>query len=1148
LLVYLLVFVVILVAALLAFGLAALLHLQGIWYIVFVAVILVLGIAAAGIILYLHFKKKKERPGEVDASGTGATAELDLLLNDANRKLKTSQQGAKTLNSMPLIYVLGDAGTAKTTQVMRSGLDPELLGGTAPRSGEAAPTPLVNLWFTRAAAILEAGESIRQSSALFTRMIERTRPKAYKSAFGEGASSRVAVVCLSAEQLQAADAGASLMASARATGTQLREISRLLGTPLPVYVIITKLDRVPHFGDFVRNLSNEEAGQILGVPLAKSDASAGVYAERATSQLTGVLDALGYTLGEFRVEMLSRETDPRNAPGVYEFPREFGKLRKSLNQYLVELCKPSHLSVNPYLRGFYFTGIRAQLIERMSSPAPVQDEDTQIGADAGATQYLKLSLGKSPAANRPAPQPQMVSTRVPQWTFLPRLFPQVILGDKSAQSATQQTAPARLFRRILFGTLAFLFLVYTVLLAISYFNNAEIEHNILSAAHALPLTSGSNPSPSTADLQALDQLRQTILQLDGFAKDGIPLTYRFGLYQGDKLDVRARRVYFDRFRPLLLTPAQTNFLGYLRGLPDAPAPGTDYSFFTAAYNPLKAYLVTAGNHDKSVSQFLTPVVLQYWIGTRQVDPVQQSLASKQIDFYATELARQDPYTIQADSGVVGHARGYINSFGGGPRIYQAMLSDADKKNPGIDFNIQYPGSERYVEDRKHINGAFTRPGYAFMKDAIQHADRYFGGEAWVLGDQAALGLDLNKIKSDLMNQYPTDFIAQWKEFLAQANEVGCGNIHEASDRLTALAGSGSPLLELLYTVSHNTAVDDLQIKAAFQASQKMVDPEATTIFIGPGNKEYVGKLLNIAGVVSQVAQSPTPSDPAAGVPITNAAVDAETTLQITAQSFPADPQSQTDKKRVLELLRLPITCAGGIGKAAGSGPPKDAAQKICNALKPLMNKFPFNQNSTTDATVAEVNQVFAPDTGVLWTAYNAGLKPLIVPQGTNYVGAPGPVNPAYVQFFNHAAQISSKLYTPGATNPTLNFSLRFISSPGISNPAIVVDTQRVGNGANLQQFRWSAQDAHRASLVYDGGEVPSQGTWAVFNLIKLANRSHIENGYRLDFPLETTIAGHKLSGNGSKGVSYELTGSGADLLIPGYFSGLNCSVPVIKSN
>jgi type VI secretion system protein ImpL len=341
LLAYVLAFVVVLVAALLAFGLAALLHLQGAAYLVFVIVVLLLGIAAAVVIIVLHRRSQKEKQQLGEAAGTAATAELDLLLADANRKLRTSQQGAKTLESLPLLYILGDAGSAKTTTVLKSGLDPELLAGTATLDRDQIPTQVINLWFTKAAALLEVGASIRQSNGLLGRLVHRTRARAYRSAFGTGAAPRAVIVCLSADQLLVADGGQSLMTSARATGTQLREISRLLGMPVPVYVIVTRLDRVPHFAEYVRNLSDGEVRQVLGLPLPRSEASAGVYAEQASRLLAGAIDGLVYKLGEFRVEMLDRENEPANVAGVYEFPRELGKIRKSLNQYLVELCKPS---------------------------------------------------------------------------------------------------------------------------------------------------------------------------------------------------------------------------------------------------------------------------------------------------------------------------------------------------------------------------------------------------------------------------------------------------------------------------------------------------------------------------------------------------------------------------------------------------------------------------------------------------------------------------------------------------------------------------------------------------------------------------------------------------------------------------------------
>ena len=348
-------------------------------------------------------------------------------------------------------------------------------------------------------------------------------------------------------------------------------------------------------------------------------------------------------------------------------------------------------------------------------------------------------------------------------------------------------------------------------------------------------------------------MRQTIVDLDGFQRDGAPWSYRFGLYQGDKLDLLARSVYFNRFRPMLLNPAQANFVQYLRSLPDAPTATDDSSVNEAAYKSLKAYLITAGYHDKSDSQFLTPVFLQYWIGSRQVDSSQQELARKQIDFYATDLARQDPYSISQDKQVVDHARGFLSHFVADNSIYLAMLSDADKTGPSIDFNRQYPAPPQTVLDSYVVRGAFTKSGFVFMQDALQkHIDRYAKGEAWVLGDQFGPSLDLDKIRKNLSARYSSDYIDQWHTFLTRAQVAGCGGIHEAPDRLNSLSGPGSPLLLLFYTVAYNTAVADQQIKSVFQSTQLLVDPNIPDRHIGAGNQNYMGALLNLSSAIAQV--------------------------------------------------------------------------------------------------------------------------------------------------------------------------------------------------------------------------------------------------------------------------------------------------------
>jgi type VI secretion system protein ImpL len=1141
LLAYLLALVVLLVAGLLAFFAGTFLHLHGTPLIVLTALIVLAGLIAAVAILVIHYRARKRQAANGELPGGGSNSEVDVLLIDANRKLRNAkQQGAKPLDGLPLLYLLGEAGSAKTSLVMRSGLDPELIAGSAPREGDVSPTPVLNLWFTRQAAILEAGQTIRQTPGALQRMIARTRPKAYRSTFGSGAPARAAVVCVSVEQFLVADAATSSVASARIIAAQLREISRLLGAALPVYVIFTKLDRIPHFAEYVRNLSNDEIRQVLGNVLPANQTSAGVYADKMSRDLASALDLLTYSLGEFRVEVLNRETEPQNAPGAYEFPREFGKLRRNINQYLVELCKPSQLSANPYLRGFFFTGLRAQILEQRAAAqaAPV----ISPAAELGATRMF--SAQEFQAANRPAAQ-QMVATRAPQWTFLPRLFPEVILGDRSALSATQQTAPARLFRRILFASLAFVFAAYTVLLVVSYLNNAALERNIQSAAQALSAAgTATAPAPGLADLQALDRLRQSLLQLEGYAQNGPPWTYRFGLYQGDKLAVPARQIYFDRFRVMMLNPTQANFATYLRGLPVSPAPGADY---TAAYNPLKAYLITTSNPEKSQAQFLTPVFLQYWMGSNIRDLAQQQLARQQIDFYAGELLRQNPYSIAPDAAAVGKARTYLSNFGAVPRIYQDVLAQADKTSPGVDFNRLYPNAAGSVVESHLVRGAFTRAGFAFMQGAMQHPEHYFQGETWVLGDQAARSLDSAGVAKQLAAMYSADFLREWHAFLNDGHFTGCGPIRDLPNKLNALAGPDSPLLEFFGTASYNTAVNDPQIKSIFQPTQALVDPGSTARFIGPGNTAYVNALLALSSAVTQFNQNPQTSGDMLGSAVSTAGI----AVQQTAQPFNIDPQMHTEKT-VLALLEAPIHCA----VPPPPPPPPGAPGAMCT----LLGKFPFQPLSKAQAgrdltpadqaSLADVNAVFAPGTGSLWTYYNASLKPWLLQQGTQYVLAPnaaGHVGPVFAQFFNRAASISSTLYSSGGTNPAFTFTLRSVPSKGIENATLVVDGQRIPAGATSQPFTWNGATAHQASLAYNSAEaLQFQGPWALFQLVATAQVTRVGGTLQLEFPLEVSGRQLRLPDGTPEVVRFEISGPGAAVLAPLGLYGGTCVNPVTK--
>ena len=1111
-----------------------LLHIEGTSLLILRILLVVLGAAAATVILVMHFRDKRRDQATRKIQGG---SDMDMLLRDAEKRLAAAQRtGPKSLDSLPLLYILGDGNSAKTTAVLKSGLDPELLAGQIYRDQDVTATPVVNLWYTQQCVIVEAGDAVRKSPTLWSKLIRKTRPKAYRSAMGTQAPVRAAVVCISLEQFLGATASDTVLGSARSTNQMLRDLAQQLGTEVPAYVVLTKLDRIPSFTEFVRNLTTEEASQPLGMAFARSEASSGLYAEKAMGEVTSALDQLIFSLGEFRLELLTRESDQKNVDPVYEFPRELRKLRNNLASYLVELGRPSHLNANPYLRGFYFTGVRAHMVEQMvSTPAKVPQAQP---AEAGATRMFNVQ--QMQAASAP-PAPQVVSQKVAQWCFLPKLFPVVILQDRSALSSTSNSGRTHVFRRVVFGTASLLLLFYLIALAISFNNNSKLARDIASAANTLPVrTVPATTLASVQELTALNQLRTALVQLENYRQQGPPLMYRWGLYHGDQLLEAARHIYFDRFQRLLLANTQNNIVTALNALPAAVQPDSDYG---AAYNPLKAYLITTTNPDKSTAEFLTPVLMQYWQNGKAPDTEEQKqLAQLQFDFYANELRLGNPFSIAPAMPTINRARAYLASFGGFARIYQQMINAANKVAPAIDFNRLYPGSSSVVVESHIVPGAFTRNGFTFMQDAILHPEKYFSGEAWVLGDQAPPSLDPKTLTAQLASRYLGDYQTEWRTFLRQASVAKYRDLRDAAGKLQILSNPNSPLLALIYTASHNTAVANPDIAKQFQPTQVLVPPDSAEKLMSEKNTAYVNSLVGLQGAVSQVAQDPNAAtNPGAFQPVITAAISAHSAVSQTAQLFNIDPQGHSEQT-VLALLQAPINSAEDISKP---GPPKGGG--LCASFAPLLSKFPFSANATVDATPAEVSAVFQPGSGALWQFYDASLKPLLVQQGTTYapaLNAPLKVNPAFLQFFNKAASVSALMFPAGATSPALTFTTHILPSKGIRTATFTVDAQTLTGSDVSKQFTWSAQTAQQAQLIasYETGSLPLlqfSGPWALFRLVNKGRVEQAGNPGRLLYPLEVSNTPIVVGGTPLI-VHIELSGPGAGLLMPGGLSSIRC--------
>ncbi|MGH7580728.1 MAG: hypothetical protein ACREM9_11190, partial [Gemmatimonadales bacterium] len=106
----------------------------------------VLGLIAGGTAAGYLMKRSGARP----KAPPDDAAEIDAAFATLKSKLAASALGSRSkLGRLPLVLLLGPGGGAKTTTIIKSGLDPELLAGEVFRGGDTVfPTRTLNAWIS----------------------------------------------------------------------------------------------------------------------------------------------------------------------------------------------------------------------------------------------------------------------------------------------------------------------------------------------------------------------------------------------------------------------------------------------------------------------------------------------------------------------------------------------------------------------------------------------------------------------------------------------------------------------------------------------------------------------------------------------------------------------------------------------------------------------------------------------------------------------------------------------------------------------------------------------------------------------------------------------------------------------------------------
>ena len=1104
----------------------------------------VLGLATAALILWFFRERQVAAPSTAEGQ---LGADVDRLLTDARTQLSTAKLAdAKSarFGALPLVLVFGPEASTKTTAVVRSGLEPELLAGEALRGETVAPTRSINLWYAQGSVIAEAGSGVLASRDVWQRFVRALRPRSLVAAFtGKPQPPRLGVVCFGCDEFFKPGSGEAVPAAARALRTRLGEAAAELGVSLPTYVLFTKADTIPHFESFVRNFSSDEAREPLGAALPPDGGGEGTYAERATHRIERAARELHRSLAARRVPVLSREHAAEWKPGAYEFPREIRKLTPLITEFLREIGRPSELQAGPVLRGFYFTGVQAVFVSDVApeyAPAP---QPRAAALARSATGVFSASQVAAAAVAPSAPR----TRKVPRWDFLPRLFREVVLDDAAAVQLTRGGHRVGFWRRASLAAAVAVAVLLAVGFTASYRGNRGLQARATDATRGIAAIAPNNVDFPPADaLRRLDALRVQLDTLSEYEHAGAPLSLRWGLYGGSSLYPEVRRAYFAGFNRLMFANARAAMLASLRGLPDAPRESDDYG---DSYALLKAYLITTTHPEKSTAEFLSPVLMKQWISARPLDPERTQLAQRQFDSYARELRFANPFPEQADQPAVARGRAFLRQFAGSERIYQFMLAEAAKTNPSVHFNRKYPGSASYVVDPYEVPGAFTKGGFGFMEGAFKTVDRFLQGESWVVGEDAK-PLDRARLVADLRSRYVADYVDHWRRFLRAASVARYSSVRDASQKLTVLSGNQSPLLSLFSLASRNTAVSATEIASIFQPLHTVTPPADTAKLIGQTNQPYMTALVALQSSLEQAAAAAGTAGEAAASQAAGSAAAAKTAARTIAASFTIDQQGQV-QSTVQKLMEDPISYAEPLLTRFGAEQINARTRAFCAAARPVLAKLPFNSATSVQASIGEVSALLRPGTGSLWTMYNDVLQSVLPRQGAQYAPAGGNVrlSPSFVALFNRLAVFSDVLFAGGAQEPRLSITVQPQLTEGTTSVTVHLEDDVVRSSGNLQSRRvdWpGAKHDAKLSAQLGGTEAtivgPYAGSWALFQLFYDADAwQPAGSAMRAEWSLRTRGQGISLPGGAALKVAVDVSPANvATVLRRGYFVGVDC--------
>ncbi|MFP3518317.1 type VI secretion system membrane subunit TssM [Pseudomonas sp. SIMBA_077] len=690
--------------------------------------------------------------------------ELRTRFKKALHTLKTSSvyrgRSERWRDELPWYLLLGPHGSGKTSLLDFSGLEFPLNKIDRKLTRDTSGTRDCDWYFAEDGVLIDtAGRFLTQDATPADASGWRTLLDLLRKRRRERPLNGV-LVTLPVDALFSTDES-RLSDLAEQVRLRLQDVHQTLHIEVPVYLVLSKADKLLGFTEFFEQLSREESDQVFGASFGKDQSGADVALLRAE------FESLLGRLNSQVITRMHQERDTQRRGRILDFPHQLGAIGERLCLFVDMAFTGNRYQRASPLRGFYLT----------SSPHVKQQLDPAT-ALVGSELEMKTQV-----------LPTLHSGRS---HFVHHLLSRVIFPEAELAGLDKRER-----RRLHWGQRALYVGALAVLggLGLLWTASFSTNHERLDKLREL----AQQGSKQRSLLSPRDDAREVLSTLDTHyaatrvfpSLIDVSLHERTGLYQGGASHPVVTRAYERELHAQLLPRVAQQLEAQIRA---------NLNNRDRLLNSLRAYLML-GMPERRDNAWLRAWVATDWSARYPGNTTAQNGLNQH---FARLLGQTVDYPL--NDTLVAQARQALRSESQASVVYRMLRDQAHALAPYSFAQHLGPQASVFSGADYVIPGFYTQHGYK-QYFSVQGASLVSEilRDNWILGEGSSLSaMDLRKLMVELEQLYFRDYATHWSEAVGQLALQPFNNAREGAEQFAGLTSANSAVLHLLLEVRENT--------------------------------------------------------------------------------------------------------------------------------------------------------------------------------------------------------------------------------------------------------------------------------------------------------------------------------------------------------